>query len=1825
MLSRPNRRSALSLMRLLHLGLVLVIALVSAVPALAGPLPRPLPLAAPTTPSTASMTWLARTPSPVSVAAFGYVTLDGAIYLIGGDMAGTSTTSVQRYSPATDTWEVDTAHGGSLAPLPSPRAVLFAGVIDGKIHALGGWEHGAYRGDHFIYDPATNLWSTGPALPWYPIGQFAATVNDKLYVFGGWWGSYENSVLEYTEGAGWTTKAPMPTARNHGTTAVVNGKIYVIGGQNESQTPLDVVELYDPATDTWTTGLAPLPSPNHWFGSSGCPVAEGMIYVLGPIATAYRYDPRANTWLTLDSMPENAYGLASVAGSIYAIGQHATFQGIRAAWPAFHHDPERTGRSPFAGPQTNSVAWTFTTGGAVYSSPAVDGAGTIYVGSEDAKLYAVNPDGTEAWSYTTGGAVNSSPAIAPDESIYVGSDDGKLHALKSDGTFRWTYQTGAAIGSSPAIGLDGTIYVGSTDGQLHAVYPDGTPRCTYSGGWGTPSIGPDRTVYVATADRRFVALTPDCILKCQTPQVGNGIGSTPALSTDGSSFYAGATDGFFRAYNTSDCSEKWQSPFTYGGVTASAATGSDGTVYVGTEYGYLWALDPTDGSIRWDEYTTLAARSSPALAADGVVYFPTAYGSIFARNPDGTEKWTYTDDGGNVGHFFSSPAISADGMLYVGSTNGKLYAFGPSPQLHLVKSASRETAQPGDTVSYTLALTATISTAHAVLTDTLPSGMTYVPGSVSGGATFANGQVLYQGPVSPGPGVTIAYQAIVDADIPPGSVLYNSAVVTGTGHLLQRGVPVAIPNNAFSGTLVLIYANGDNNLSNQMLRLVNNAEKEAANTAVKILLLLDGPGDDDSYLYYLRPDQNLGCPNYINPTCSGRYAWDQTIFRWGEDIATPYSLAEFVTGALAAYPLADQVVLSLVGHGGGWSPEVLAGQPSTYDEQPGGDPLGGMLWDDHPGHALSTPMLGDALDWAHQATGREVDLLYLDACLMSMTEIAYEVRDDAAYVLASENVSWTAFPYDQHIADIQAGMSSATLGQAWLGNEAAALREDGYPFTISLANLHLMDALRSSADGLASALLGTLPAGKPSVQTAFSNMVSGGCFDSNVDGAIDSQDNYCDLAAFARQIELQFAGNSLVVAAAQGVEAAVRSSVIAEDHQSGTPWPHPTQTWTWGDLGGLSVYVPLGVDNWKRQYYTGRHLEFAAESTWDEFLAAFWDSAAPPASPTCPPDCALPPGPPATPANNVQVSNVQDASFTVSWQTAGPARGALRYGTDPAALNHSAVDLRGATTFDDVHYVVINQLTPSTIYYFDILSDGQVDDNGGAHYTVTTGPILPVPLPDQVYGQVLAPDGVTPAENVFVTITLQDGDNAGSLGDAALMSDIVETTDSGFWDTNLGNARTSDLQSAFQYSAQGDRLRLVAIDGSGCAAEQVVDTANDTPAPALTLMCATQVTHQLATGWNLLGLNLISDPIPLAEEALDDIEAQNGNGTEVDEWLNGGWNAHVHNLPFNNYSLELGKGYFVKSIVDSSWQRAGLPPSNPLPVPLSPGWNLIGLPKLPTTLTAEQLLDGIENQGGNCSEADRWQYGGWTGHIHNLPFNNFTLRTDEGYFVKCSLASTYIPGQVHGPEDAWPAATEMAVIEPAAEARVEEVQITNLRDSAFSVVWRTDGASNGWVEYGSTPGMGQVAYDDRGEKTVSAVHHATVSDLTPESVTYLRIRSSLEAPDQKNEPLQVKMPPSDSPGMPATLYGRVEAVEGTPATGAVVIGRIAPRGGDEALGSWSAVVDAWGYWVLSLPGDACGSASIELVAIDPTGEEDKLAPVSCAAQSTPAWRLSAEQ
>jgi N-acetylneuraminic acid mutarotase len=122
----------------------------------------------------------------------------------------------------------------------------------------------------------------------------------------------------------WSTLSPMPTARGEFGVAVVNGKIFAIGGVNGDGLPLNINEEYNPKTDTWTT-MSPMPTSRSGFATA---VYNGKIYVIGGtvgngfVGNNEVFDPLSNTWETKTSMPTpRADLLASVVNdNIYLLG-----------------------------------------------------------------------------------------------------------------------------------------------------------------------------------------------------------------------------------------------------------------------------------------------------------------------------------------------------------------------------------------------------------------------------------------------------------------------------------------------------------------------------------------------------------------------------------------------------------------------------------------------------------------------------------------------------------------------------------------------------------------------------------------------------------------------------------------------------------------------------------------------------------------------------------------------------------------------------------------------------------------------------------------------------------------------------------------------------------------------------------------------------------------------------------------------------------------------------------------------------------------------------------------------------------------------------------------------------------------------------------------------------------------------------------------------------------------------------------------------------------------------------------------------------------------
>jgi PKD repeat protein len=374
----------------------------------------------------------------------------------------------------------------------------------------------------------------------------------------------------------------------------------------------------------------------------------------------------------------NAAGSDDEVKTGYVTVSAATAGLADTPWPKFGINAKNTGQSAYNGPQSNHTLWKYLTQSYYnYGSPAIGADGTIYTGSYDHGIWALNPDGTLKWNITKGGQIISSPAIGADGTLYLGSKNANLTALNPDGTTKWSYIAGGQITGSPAIGTDGTIYVGCRDNKFYAINPDGTLKWYYTTGGmiipsgGSPALGSDGTIYFGSNDFKLYALNTDGTLKWAY-NTGNWIYGSPAIGSDGT-VYVGSNNAKLYAIN-SDGTLKWTYS-TGSTIYGSPAIATDGTIYIGSGDNYLYALNP-DGSLRWKSIQTgtysNGIKGAPAIGADGTIYMSNSeYSRLYAFNPNGSVKWFYKSKGKIAG----GPAIGADGALYLTSDDGYTYAF----------------------------------------------------------------------------------------------------------------------------------------------------------------------------------------------------------------------------------------------------------------------------------------------------------------------------------------------------------------------------------------------------------------------------------------------------------------------------------------------------------------------------------------------------------------------------------------------------------------------------------------------------------------------------------------------------------------------------------------------------------------------------------------------------------------------------------------------------------------------------------------------------------------------------------------------------------------------------------------------------------------------------------------------------------------------------------------------------------------------------------------------------------------------------------------------
>jgi N-acetylneuraminic acid mutarotase len=297
--------------------------------------------------------WKKGAPFPVPDEELYGVAANGKLYVIGGWDDGKAGGVNYEYDPATDKWT-------KKQPMPRPAHHAALAASNGKIYVMGGFVAPSDTAlplgaawqpidNAWQYDPATDSWKSLPPVPTKRGSAVAVEAGGKIYTIGGAT-TMEGRVTDDSRGRleskdpfftafgaarvlsvnevydpttnKWETRQPMSVPRNHAFGGAVNGKIYVIGGRTGqgfilTATNTDVVEEYDPLSDSWNAPKERMPTAR----SGGVSGTDGRrIYVAGGEVTtqelvgAFRaieaYDPLTDSWSTLPSMPMPRHGAA---------------------------------------------------------------------------------------------------------------------------------------------------------------------------------------------------------------------------------------------------------------------------------------------------------------------------------------------------------------------------------------------------------------------------------------------------------------------------------------------------------------------------------------------------------------------------------------------------------------------------------------------------------------------------------------------------------------------------------------------------------------------------------------------------------------------------------------------------------------------------------------------------------------------------------------------------------------------------------------------------------------------------------------------------------------------------------------------------------------------------------------------------------------------------------------------------------------------------------------------------------------------------------------------------------------------------------------------------------------------------------------------------------------------------------------------------------------------------------------------------------------------------------------------------------------------------
>ena len=324
-------------------------------------------------------------------------------------------------------------------------------------------------------------------------------------------------------------------------------------------------------------------------------------------------------------------------------------------------------------PADGSLKWSVNVGGWTDATPCVDSLGNVYIGGGAAQFYSFDSSGNIRWSASVGGPSYCRSIIDEDWNVYGVADSGLVFKLScADGSMQWSLPNmGGSWRASPALSPDqSTLYHkqnGGDDTLMAIDTATGSVVWSYqgAGGWAIGTIV-DSSGNIYQGFQQLIGSSNSFMTKFDSTgtmlwsyDFGGGSGwwgSSPAISADEATIYtttrAGSTVGGLRALNTSDGSIAW------------------------TQY--------TNGNI-WGVGDINDFFGNPTVASDGNIFIMDANGTLGVVAPDGTLLTSFETA---INETWNGGTMGPDGTLVIGGNNGVVMAFKGTPTVLTIMTDS---------------------------------------------------------------------------------------------------------------------------------------------------------------------------------------------------------------------------------------------------------------------------------------------------------------------------------------------------------------------------------------------------------------------------------------------------------------------------------------------------------------------------------------------------------------------------------------------------------------------------------------------------------------------------------------------------------------------------------------------------------------------------------------------------------------------------------------------------------------------------------------------------------------------------------------------------------------------------------------------------------------------------------------------------------------------------------------------------------------------------------------------------------------------------------